>query len=241
MGNATVAAEWHVTVEGGETRARLEPAATPAGARPVFVCAHGAGGHRDDRSMTGLTETVRARGLDVVRFNFPYAERGSRRPDPMPLLQRCIEAVVARTRAELDQPPLIIGGRSMGGRAASMLAAGGFACDGLLLAAYPLHPAGKHGQLRSAHLPAITVPVLCLNGTRDALCTRELMDRLVATLGENWTMHWLEGADHAFHVLRSSGRTDRDVLEEIGDAVERWLHSVRSNVSWRGGRAASAT
>lgn len=241
MGIASEPAEWHIVVEGGETRARYEPAATRSGARAVFVCAHGAGGHRDDRSVTGLAETVRACGLDVVRFNFFYTERGLRRPDPMPLLQRCIEAVVARTRAELDHPPVILGGRSMGGRAASMLAAGGFPCQGLLLAAYPLHPAGKPGQLRSAHLPAITVPVLCLNGTRDALCTRELMDRVVATLGGHWTMHWLKGADHAFRVLRSSGRTDRQVLDEIGESVARWLSHLPHDVSWQGDPAASGT
>jgi predicted alpha/beta-hydrolase family hydrolase len=159
----------------------------------------------------------------------------------MPLLQRCIEAVVARTRAELQQPPLVLGGRSMGGRAASMLVASGFACQGLLLAAYPLHPAGKPQQLRSAHLPAITVPVLCLNGTRDALCDRELMDPIVASLSTNWTMHWLEGADHAFHVLRSSGRTDAQVLEEIGEAVERWLARIENSVSSRADRAASGS
>ena len=103
----------------------------------------------------------------------------------------------------------------MGGRAASMLAADGFVCDGLLLLAYPLHPAGKPDQLRDAHLPTIAVPVLCLNGTRDALCRRDLMEVVLERVGANWTMRWLEGADHSFHVLKSSGRTDAEVLGEI--------------------------
>jgi predicted alpha/beta-hydrolase family hydrolase len=109
-----------------------------------------------------------------------------------------------------------------------MLAAEGFRCDGLLLLAYPLHPAGKPEQLRDAHLRAIQVPVLCLNGTRDALCKRELMERAIERVGPHWTMHWLEGADHSFHVLKSSGRTDADVLAEIGDVTARWLRARSS-------------
>jgi predicted alpha/beta-hydrolase family hydrolase len=117
----------------------------------------------------------------------------------------------------------VIGGRSMGGRAASMLAAEGFECDGLLLAAYPLHPAGKPEKLRDAHLPHIRCPVLCLNGTRDALCRRDLMDQALATVQAPWTMHWLEAADHSFHVLKSSGRTDAQVDAEVGAAAGSWL------------------
>ena len=189
----------------------------------VFVCAHGAGGHRSDRGMLAVSEVMRAQGMDVVRFNFLYKERHSGRPDPMPLLRKTIEAVVARAREELRPEALIIGGRSMGGRAASMLAADGFDCDGLLLLAYPLHPAGKPEQLRDAHLPKIGVPVLCLNGTRDALCRRDLMEAVLERVGSNWTMHWLDGADHSFHVLKSSGRTDAQVLAEIGDTSREWM------------------
>ena len=103
-----------------------------------------------------------------------------------------------------------------------MLVADGFTCDGLILLAYPLHPAGQPEKLRAAHLGGIEVPVLCLNGTRDSLCTRELMDKVVGGLTSAWTMHWLEGADHSFHVLKSSGRSDSDVLGEIGDAYSAW-------------------
>jgi predicted alpha/beta-hydrolase family hydrolase len=140
----------------------------------------------------------------------------------MPRLLACIAAVVASARERLAPRRLVLGGRSMGGRAASMLAADGFACDGLLLLAYPLHPAGEPQKLRDAHLARIVQPVLCINGTRDALCRRDLMDAVLARLGENWGMHWLEGADHSFHVLRASGRTDDGVLDEAADAVERW-------------------
>ena len=164
---------------------------------------------------------LRSRGFGVVRFNFLYKEKGSGRPDPMPKLMATISAVVDRVRAELGSPrPLIIGGRSMGGRAASMLAADGFDADGLLLLAYPLHPAGQPEKLRDAHLPRITMPVLCINGTRDAFCTPALMERVLTTVTAPWEMHWLEGADHSFHVLKSSGRNDAAVLAEVADVSE---------------------
>jgi predicted alpha/beta-hydrolase family hydrolase len=214
--------EWRVQVGAEETSAIVDRATTPA-TSAVFVCAHGAGGHMADRGMQQTADTLRARGMDVVRFNFLYKEKRSGRPDPMPRLEETVAAVVARTRDELQPRRLIIGGRSMGGRAGSMLAAKGFEADGLLLLAYPLHPAGRPEQLRDAHLPAIQMPVLCINGTRDTLCTRELMERVLQRVGANWTMHWIDGADHSFHVLKSSGRTDPQVLEEIGDVGERWV------------------
>ena len=175
-----------------------------------------------DRGMLALGTELRSRGIDMVRFNFLYREKKSGRPDPMPVLRTCLDAVAVHARETLDPRRLIIGGRSMGGRAASMMAAEKYACDGLLLLAYPLHPAGKPEQLRDAHLGNIQVPTLCLNGTRDALCTRDLMERATRNLESNWTLHWLEGADHSFHVLKSSGRTDSDVLAEVGEAVARW-------------------
>ena len=187
----------------------------------VFVCAPGAGGHRGDPGMTRAAQTLAGAGFSVVRFNFPYREKGSGRPDPMPTLKAAVAEAAARARKELAPRQLIIGGRSMGARAASMLAADGFECDGLLLLAYPLHPAGQPEKLRDAHLDKIRVPVLCFNGTRDALCQRELMDK--ALKSSSWQMHWLEGADHSFHVLKSSGRTDEQVMDEVGSTAKRWL------------------
>src|SRR5918992_6289854 len=218
--------EWRVPVGTDETSAVLDRATT-SNVSAIFVCAHGAGGSMSDRGMQQTADTMRAHGMDVVRFNFLYKEKRMNRPDPMPRLQETVAAVVQRVREELSPGRLIIGGRSMGGRAASMLAADGFAADGLLLLAYPLHPAGKPEQLRDAHLPSIAVPTLCINGTRDALCTRELMERVLERVGGNFRMHWVEGGDHSFHVLKSSGRTDADVMEEIGDVSERWLAESR--------------
>jgi hypothetical protein len=195
--------------------------AVPGPSRATFVCAHGAGGHKADRGMQRLAQALRGHGFDVVRFDFPYREKGAGRPDPMPVLKECIRAVAEDVRATR----LLLGGRSMGARAASMLAADGYACDGLMLFAYPLHPAGRPGELRSAHWTRIAVPVLCVNGTRDALCTRELMEKELARAG-NWTMHWLEGADHSLRTLKSSGRSEGEVYGEIGEAAARWLGTL---------------
>jgi len=213
---------WRVAVGGDETSAVFEPA-TSGEQGIVFVCAHGAGGNMNDKGILQTANALRARGLGVVRFNFLYKEKKSGRPDPMPRLKECITAVVARVRHELNPKTMIIGGRSMGGRAASMLAADGFACDGLLLLAYPLHPPGKPEQLRDAHLPAIKIPVICFNGTRDPFCTPRLMEEVLERVKTDWEMHWIEGADHSFHVLKSSGKTDGQVLAEIGDSTQAWI------------------
>jgi predicted alpha/beta-hydrolase family hydrolase len=217
---------WRVAVDGEETSALYEPA--DGNQRAVFVAAHGAGGNMMDRSMAAVAATLRGHGFGVVRFNFLYKEKKSGRPDPMPKLMRTFAAVVDRTRAELGSElnRLVIGGRSMGGRAGSMLAADGFAADGLLLLAYPLHPPGKPEQLRDAHLPRITMPVLCFSGTRDPFCTPDIMRRVLTTVRAPWEMHWLDGADHSFHVLKSSGRTDAEVLAEVGDVSDRWLTGI---------------
>lgn len=213
---------WKVRVGDSEVSA-LHEFATTTERLATFVCAHGAGGNMNDRGVQAVAKELRGRGLDVVRFNFPYSEKRSGRPDPMPVLRACIEAVMAEVAHD---GPLLIGGRSMGGRAASMMAADHVQCDGLLLLAYPLHPAGKPEQLRDAHLPSITMPTLCLNGTRDALCRRDLMDAVLPRLGKKFQMHWIDGADHSFHVLKSSGRTDADVMAEIGAATAAWLAGI---------------
>lgn len=195
-------------------------------ARVLMVCAHGAGGHMSDRGMERIAALLGEQGIEVVRFNFLYREGGSRRPDAMPSLKKAFEAVVAHVRAETDGKRLLLGGRSMGGRVASMMAADGFACDGLLLFAYPLHPPGQPEKLRSAHLSKIRRPVLCFNGTRDAFCTRALMEHAIEPLKERWTMRWLEGADHSFRALKSSGRKEADLYREVGEGTGQWLRTT---------------
>jgi uncharacterized protein len=212
---------WKVPVGDETTSVAYRPGGGDNGV--VFVAAHGAGGRLNDKSMLGLASEMASRNIDMVRFNFLYREKGSGRPDQMPRLEKCFEAVVAKVREELNPRVLIIGGRSMGGRAASMMAAKNFACDGLLLLAYPLHPPGQPEKLRDAHLPDITVPVLCFSGTRDPFITPALMEKVLERVKTKWEMHWLEGADHSFHVLKSSGRSDAQVLDEVGETTSRWI------------------
>lgn len=225
------AAEWRVRVGpvgSDETLAAWDPPSSGDDAA-TFVFAHGAGGHMHDRSVIAMSDALRARGIGTVRFNFLYRARGSGRPDQMPKLLECFTAVVERVRTQIAPRRLTLGGRSMGGRAASVLVAQGAACEGLLLLAYPLHPPGQPRKLRAAHLGGIRIPVLCVNGTRDAFCDRGEMERVLTGLGRSWRMHWIEGADHGFHVLKASGRTDGAALAEAADVVVDWLnHSVPS-------------
>jgi predicted alpha/beta-hydrolase family hydrolase len=219
------AATWTIAVGEATTTAAYESPSSGA-ETAIFVLAHGAGGNMSDRSVLATAKALRERGIGVVRFNFLYKEKKSGRPDPMPRLMSTFAAVVAHVRAELRTTRLIIGGRSMGGRAASMLAADGFDADGLLLFAYPLHPPGQPEKLRTEHLPRIRMPVLAFSGTRDPFCTGALMERAVASATVPWEMVWVEGADHSFHVLKSSGRTDGEVMGEMADRAALWASGL---------------
>jgi predicted alpha/beta-hydrolase family hydrolase len=218
------ATTWSVPV-GAESTSAVHDLATSQ-RRGVYVMAHGAGGNMMDKAMLGAANALRAIGLDVVRFNFLYREKGAGGPDRMPKLIDCFTAVTDRVRAELPSVPLYIGGRSMGGRAASMMAADGFDAAGLILLAYPLHPPGQHDKLRDEHLPSITMPVLCFNGTRDTFCDPALMAAALRKVNTQWTMHWIESADHGFHVPKKSGRTDADVLREVATATSAWMETL---------------
>jgi predicted alpha/beta-hydrolase family hydrolase len=216
--------EWRVRVGVEEASAIYDPAAD--GSDALFVFAHGAGGNMNDRAVVSTSRALNERGISTVRFNFLYKERKSSRPDPMPKLKETFAAVVDRARSEVESATLIIGGRSMGGRAASMLAAEEFKAAGLLLLAYPLHPPGKPEQLRDAHLPSIRMPVICFNGTRDPFCTPALMEDVLSRVTTSWDMHWVEGADHSFHVLKSSGKTDAQVLDEMSNTIRKWVDDL---------------
>ena len=156
------------------------------------------------------------RGMGVVRFNFLYKEKKSGRPDPMPRLKETLAAVIARTRDEVKPRFLIIGGRSMGGRAASMLSADGFECEGLLLLAYPLHPPGKPEKSRTEHLPSIKVPCLFVSGTKDAFGAVAELEAATAAIPGPVTHVWIEGGDH--------GLRRRD--DEVAAVVRDWVLSL---------------
>ena len=187
----------------------------------AVILAHGAGSHMEQKTMEWLAGFVRDSGALVVRFNFLYRALGRGIPDRMPVLVETYKAVIAAVRDRLHPKTLVIGGHSMGGRAASMLEAEQVAGDGLLLFGYPLHPAGQPENLRDAHLSSIAVPTLQLSGTDDALCTREIMERVVPKA--NWTLHWISAADHSYSVKKSSGRSRADVAEEMRTAFAEWL------------------
>jgi len=198
------------------------PAATRADT--TVVLAHGAGTDMTNPLLAAVADGLARHGFPAVRFNFPYTERGARAPDPAPVLEACYRDVLAQVRADPALRPrrLVIGGKSMGGRMASHLAAAGEAVDGLLFLGYPLHPAGKPGQLRAAHLARIGAPMLFLAGTRDALCRLDLLRGALAGL-PNATLHVVDDGDHSFAVRKRSGRDAAAVLDEIVDACVAWL------------------
>lgn len=188
----------------------------------LVMLAHGAGGSMEAKTILKLRDVLVGQGAKVARFNFLYKEEGRGMPDRMPKLMERYAEAVEQVRSEGKR--LIMGGHSMGGRTASMLAAELFPMDGLLLLAYPLHPAGQPTKLRDEHLPKISVPTLCINGTKDELCTRELMEAVLPRLQPNFQMHWLEGADHSYSVSKKeTGRTNAEVMAEIGQSFGEFL------------------
>jgi uncharacterized protein len=217
--------EWKVQVGQEETSARLDAPALPPYEK-LLVLAHSAGGHMRFRTMEDLTEAFLASDLPVVRFNFLYKELAKGPPDRMPRLIECWRSVIASVREKFAPKQLFVGGHSMGGRAASMMCAEAETSEGvagLVLLGYPLHPAGQPEKLRDAHLPNLQVPALCLNGTRDDLCRLDLMEAVLERVPPGFQMHWLDGADHSFNVLKSSGRTRQNVFEEIAAAVNAFI------------------
>lgn len=200
----------------------------PAGARACYVLAHGAGAGMHHPFMAAMAEGLAARGVATLRFQFPFMEQGSKRPDPPKLAHAAVRAAVAEATLRLPGVPLFAGGKSYGGRMASQaqsLLPLPQVC-GLAFMGFPLHPAGKPAVERAAHLAEVSVPMLFLQGTRDALAELPLLQQTVArigTLGGTAQLHTEEGADHAFHVLVRSGRTDMQVREAMLDTMSDWF------------------
>ena len=194
------------------------------GAAWAFVYAPGAGSNLRDPFGQRLAERLPEAGVSLVRFQFPYKEAGRRRPDSPGTLLATWRAVLESSRS--DGARTAIGGRSMGGRIASVLASEGAAVDALALFAYPLHPPGKPEQLRTAHLPRIACPALFCSGTRDTFATPDEL-AAAAALVPDARVHLLDGADHGFAVLKSSGRSREDVWDEAADVLVEWLGGLR--------------
>lgn len=189
----------------------------PPDGRTYLVLGHGAGGTMYTPDLVKFSEAIAARGVGAVRFNFPYAEARRRAPDRQAVLEACYTAVAQQVARHAGR--LLLGGRSMGGRIASHIVAGGFPAAGLVFLSYPLHPPGQPDRLRDTHLYEIRSPMLFLQGTRDAFAQPHLLQRTLARL-PTATLHPVEGADHW---LRVHGRTTEEVITELVDATVAWL------------------
>lgn len=200
----------------------------PPDARSMLALAHGAGAGMRHPFMERIAGALAARGVATLRYQFPYMEQGGRRPDPPAVLEATVRAAVARAGEMAPGLQLFAGGKSLGGRMTSGAMARrplqGVA--GLVFLDFPLHPAKQPGVSRAGHLDGVPAPMLFLQGTRDALADLGLITAVCRRLGARATLRVVEGADHSFAVLKRSGRTDADVMEELATAVADWGRGI---------------
>jgi hypothetical protein len=200
----------------------------PPRARLLYVLAHGAGAGMRHPFLESIAQRLAARGIATLRYQFPYMEQGARRPDPPAVAQATVRAAVEEAARAAPGLPLIAGGKSFGGRMTSAAQATQplEGVRGLVFLGFPLHPPGRPGDARAAHLVDVRVPMLFFQGTRDEFADLTLLRPLVKRLGERAALHLVEGGDHSFHVLKRSGRTDAEVLEELVNTAARWGDTV---------------
>jgi uncharacterized protein len=200
----------------------------PSQSRACYVFAHGAGAGMTHASMETVAGGLAGRGMASLRYQFSYMEKSSKRPDAPAVAHAAVRAAVAEAGRRCPALPLIAGGRSFGGRMTSQAQALSPlpGVRGLAFLGFPLHPAGKPSIDRARHLTDVEIPMLFLQGTRDALAEPSLLEPVVKSLGSRATLHLLEGADHSFRVLKSSGRNDRAVMDEALDAFAAWVDGI---------------
>ena len=200
----------------------------PAHARACYVLAHGSGAGMNHPFMTAVAAELALRGIGTLRYQFPYMERGAKRPDPPRLAQATVRAAVGAALCLLPETPLIAGGKSFGGRMTSQAQekAPLQGVCGLAFLGFLLHPAGRPSQERGAHLSDVQIPMLFLQGARDNLATRDQLEPLCKKLGRRATVNLFADADHSFHVPARSGRKDAQVLGEMIDAFIAWFGSA---------------
>jgi predicted alpha/beta-hydrolase family hydrolase len=199
-----------------------QPAAT---SRACLVLAHGAGAGMTHRAMAAIAEGLAARGVATLRYQFPYMEKSGKRVDPPAVAHAAVRAAVAEALRRAAGTPLFAGGKSFGGRMTSQAQALAplAGVRGLVFFAFPLHPAGKPSDTRAEHLSAVTIPMLFLQGTKDALAELDLLQPVVAGLGPRAALELIDDADHSFHVPAKTGRRDAEVLAQILDAAAAWM------------------
>jgi uncharacterized protein len=212
-----------IQIEADETVSGLWQA--PPGPRACLVLAHGAGAGMTHRSMAAIADGLFERGVATLRYQFPYMERGGKRVDPPPVAHPAVRQAVAAARARAGSAPLFAGGRSFGARMTSQAQAlkpleG---VRGLIFFAFPLHPAGKPSEDRAAHLASVTIPMLFLQGSKDALAALDLLRHTIAGLGDRASLDLIPEADHSFHVPAKTGRKDAEVLAEVLDRTVDWM------------------
>ena len=201
---------------------------TPERPRGCYVLAHGAGAGMDHPFMVAVAAELARRGIATLRYQFPYMERGAKRPDPPQLAQATVRAAVAAALRLLPELPLIAGGKSFGGRMTSQAQSKAplQGLCGLAFLGFPLHPAGRPSQNRAEHLFEVQIPMLFLQGTRDTLASLDQLEPLCKKLGRRATLKLFADADHSFHVPARTGRKDAQVLGDVLDALAAWLDSV---------------
>jgi predicted alpha/beta-hydrolase family hydrolase len=200
----------------------------PAAAHHLLVLGHGAGAGMRHPFMEAISDRLAEVGMATLRYQFPYMEGGSRRPDSKPVLLATVRAAVREAASRANGLAVLAGGKSMGGRMTSSAEAEAplAGVRGLVFFGFPLHPAGRRSVERAAHLDAVRLPMLFLQGDRDRLADLDLLAPVCRRLGERATLHVVAGADHGFHVLKSSGRTDEQVRSELARTVASWAEGL---------------
>ena len=202
----------------------------PAQASWLLVLAHGAGTGMDHPFLENLAMELAAAGVATLRYQFPYLERRRRIPDPPEVLTSVVRAAVLKASELAPDLPVLAGGKSMGGRMTSLAAAGDppefKKVRGLVFFGFPLHPPGRPGTKRAEHLAQVAMPMLFLQGSRDQFAELKLLRPICANLGRRATLREIETADHSFHVLKSSGRTDAEALRELAQSFSTWAEAI---------------
>jgi predicted alpha/beta-hydrolase family hydrolase len=221
-----VAEKLRFAVEGaGEVSALL---LRPSEARWMLALAHGAGAGMSHPFMAALAEELAEVGVATLRYQFPYMEQRKRRPDPPAVATATVKAAVHAAREAAPKVPLLAGGKSFGGRMTSTAAAelGLEKVRGIVFFGFPLHPPKRPGTKRADHLEKVNLPMLFLQGSRDELADLTLLRPICAKLGSRAVLHVIEGADHSFHVLKKSGKTDEGVLRELAETTVAWAEKA---------------
>jgi predicted alpha/beta-hydrolase family hydrolase len=197
----------------------------PTGARAVLLLAHGAGAGMRHRFIEDLAAKLADQNIATLRYHFPYMEKHTKRPDPQSVLTDTVRAAIGAARKHAGELPLFAGGKSMGGRMTSVAAAEEplDGVRGLIFFGFPLHAAGRPGAERGQHLAEIKIPMLFLQGSRDALAELKLLKPLCAKIGKRAELVVVDGGDHSFHMLKSSGRSDDEVLGEVAKKAGTWI------------------